>query len=82
MVFQRHALIISKNTKEQLISRLVDKYGKNFKTPLARDLGVDVSTVRRIFNTDRQITRANFIAINCILEYNQQSDPYSTTKRV
>jgi len=36
--------------KTRLIKKLVQVYGDDFKSPLARDLSVNVSTIRRIFN--------------------------------
>ena len=36
--------------KAALEKRLIRSYGEQYKTPLAADLGVDVSTIRRIFN--------------------------------
>ena len=40
--------------KAEVIERLVNHYGENFKTPLARDLRVDVSTIRRLFNSPEE----------------------------
>jgi len=62
-------LILSKNTKQQIISKLVDKYGENYKTPLSRDLGVDVSTVRRWFNTDKGLDKVTEKAILCLIDH-------------
>ena len=62
-------MIISKNTKEQIISRLIEKYGENYKTPLAKALGVNISTVRRMFNSDRELSPVNKKAIMCILDH-------------
>lgn len=62
-------MIISKNTKEQIISKLVNKYGEDFKTPLARALGVNVSTVRRWFNSDKDLDQVTKKAILCILDH-------------
>ncbi len=62
-------MILSKNTKQQMITQLVKKYGKNYKTPLAKSLGVNVSTIRRMFNNDKDLTPSNEIAINCIINH-------------
>jgi len=37
-------------TKQQIIEKSIAAYGHNYKSPLARALGVSVSTVRRWFN--------------------------------
>jgi len=62
-------LILSKNTKEQIISKLIDKYGENYKTPLAKALGVNVSTIRRMFNSDSDLSPVNKRAILCVLDH-------------
>ena len=53
--------------KEKLILKLNRKYGKNFKTPLSKDLGVNVSTVRRWFNSEREIKLDKIKAILRVL---------------
>ena len=63
-------LILSKNTKEQIISKCVDRYGVNFKTPLAKALGVNVSTVRRWFNSDNDLDVVTKKAVMCLLDHN------------
>lgn len=62
-------MILSKNTKEQMIAELIKKYGENYKTPLSKSLGVDVSTIRRMFNSDKELTFVNRKAIFCILNH-------------
>lgn len=57
------------NSKEKITERLIVKYGENFKTPLAKDLGVDVSTVRRLFNCDRELPAISRAAILWILNH-------------
>ena len=57
----------SKNTKTKLIERPEKKYGKNWKTPLSKDLGVHISTVRRVFNQRDGINPVWIVAINSIL---------------
>lgn len=42
--------------KADLEKRLIEVYGEDFKTPLAADLVVDVSTVRRAFNRPRPLS--------------------------
>ena len=54
--------------KEQLKWKLTQKYGANFKTPLANALGVDVSTVRRWFNSYEKISTLQYHAILHVLE--------------
>ena len=53
--------------KEELIKRLQAKYGANFKMPLSKDLGVNVSTVRRMFNQRERINPVWIRAINDVL---------------
>jgi hypothetical protein len=53
--------------KTALVKKLERKYGKNFKTPLSKDLGVHVSTVRRMFNSREEINSVWIVAINGIL---------------
>ena len=36
--------------KKALVEHLEMKYGPNWKTPLSKEIGVDLSTVRRLFN--------------------------------
>jgi len=55
--------------KARLIKKLIKHYGKNWKTPLSKDLGVDVATVRRVFNSDQEISKAWQLAINCIVNH-------------
>lgn len=57
----------SKNSKQQLIDRLILAYGEDFKTPLSRDLGVNVSTIRRIFNQREEIPLVYVLAIDMVL---------------
>ena len=64
-------MILSKNTKQQMIAKLIEKYGKNYKTPLAKALGVNVSTIRRMFNNDKELTPVNKKAILCTLNHDQ-----------
>ena len=60
---------MSKNTKRQLIRKAKSAYGDNFKTALAKDLGVDVSTVRRIFNRKGgEIPALYVVAINKVCD--------------
>lgn len=59
---------LSKNTKEQLISRCVERWGQDFKTPLAKALEVDVSTVRRMFNQRNTVKKRDLLAINSVLD--------------
>lgn len=58
----------SRNTKASITERLVARYGEDFKSPLARDLGVNVSTVRRLFNERESIPLVYVLAIENILE--------------
>jgi methylphosphotriester-DNA--protein-cysteine methyltransferase len=67
MECQRRWLDSSKNTKVKLIKRLEKKYGKNWKTPLAKDMGVDLSTVRRAFNQRDKLSPVWVKAIEQIL---------------
>ena len=53
--------------KKKLISVLKNKYGDAFCPPLARDLEVNVTTVRRIFQRDK-IPKVYCLAISKILE--------------
>ena len=62
-------LTSQRNTKKQIISNLIEKYGKNYKTPLSIALGVNVSTIRRMFNNDKELSPANKKAILCILNH-------------
>lgn len=62
-------MILSKNTKQQIISKLIHKYGENYKTPLAKALGVDVSTVRRWFNSDKELDRITKKAVLCVADH-------------
>lgn len=64
---------LSKNTKTKLIERLEKKYGKNWKTPLSKDLGVHISTVRRVFNQRDGINPVWIVAINSILNDSKDS---------
>lgn len=57
----------SKNLKEQLIERLEAFYGKDFKTPLAKDLQVNLSTIRRIFNQREEIPLVYIHAIESVI---------------
>ncbi len=56
-------MILLRLSKKALIKQLISVYGRNFKTKLATELGVDVSTVRRIFNTKDEIPRVYYFAI-------------------
>jgi hypothetical protein len=53
--------------KAEVIERLVNRYGENFKTPLARDLRVDVSTIRRLFNSPEELPFLYEKAIEALL---------------
>lgn len=66
-------MILSKNTKDQMIVELIKKYGKNYKTPLAKDLRLNVSTVRRMFNNDKELRLVNEQAILRILSRDQNN---------
>lgn len=59
---------MSKNTKSHLIKKLTCKYGENFKSPLSRDLGVNVSTIKRIFNTNKDVPIVYEYAILYIIQ--------------
>lgn len=67
MDFQRLVLTLSKITKKKLTNLLIDKYGKNYKTPLAKALGVNVSTVRRKFNSDKELLERDVLAIMSVI---------------
>lgn len=54
-------------SKQQIIDQLKSHYGDDFKSPLARDLAVNVSTVRRIFNQKEEIPLVYERAIQSIL---------------
>lgn len=58
---------MSLSTKSQIEKKLIIKYGEDFKTPLAKELGVNVSTVRRMFNGPGELSRVNERAILCVL---------------
>lgn len=45
----------SSNTKTSLIKRLETVYGAHYKSPLARALEVNVSTIRRLFNSSKPL---------------------------
>jgi len=57
----------SANTKTKLIKRLEKKYGQDWKTPLSKDLGVHVSTVRRMFNSRDEVSPVWIRAISDVL---------------
>ena len=59
---------ISSDTKKKLIEQLESIYGRNYKTPLAKALGVNVSTVRRLFNEKEEIPKSYLLAIQAIIE--------------
>lgn len=61
-------LTLSSNTKKRLIKRLINHYGENFKTPLSKDLDVDVTTIRRIFNQREEIPIVYQKAIDKLLD--------------
>lgn len=71
--FQRLVLILSRNTKENLTNRLKSVYGEDFKSPLARELGVNVSTIRRIFNQKDDIPLVYKMAIEGLLSKKKQA---------
>lgn len=71
MVFRSPVLNSSRNTKASIIERLVARYGEDFKSPLARDLGVHVSTVRRIFNQRDDLPLVYVLAIEKLLSEGQ-----------
>jgi energy-converting hydrogenase A subunit M len=56
-------------SKKEVEKKLVERYGQNYKTPLAKALGVDVSTVRRMFNNDKELSSVNERAILCVLNH-------------
>lgn len=60
----------SSNTKKEIIDRLIERYGEEFKSPLARDLNVNVSTVRRIFNQKHDLPMVYEMAIEGLLSRN------------
>ncbi len=41
--------------KCKIVNALIKHYGNNWKTPLTKDLGVNRSTIRRIFNQREDI---------------------------
>jgi hypothetical protein len=53
--------------KAKLVSRLEKRYGRNWKTPLSKDLGVHLSTVKRMFNQREEIPPVWILAINNVL---------------
>lgn len=55
------------STKDQLVARLEKHYGTNWKTPLAKDLGVGLSSVRRVFNGEQEVSRVWQLAIGYVL---------------
>jgi methylphosphotriester-DNA--protein-cysteine methyltransferase len=65
----------SANTKTKLIKRLEKKYGKNWKTPLSKDLGVHLSTVKRMFNQRTEINPVWVRAINQIINDRLNQSP-------
>lgn len=68
MVFQR--LVLSLSSKQKLIKQLEEKYGEDFKTPLANDLGVNISTIRRLFNQRDEIPLVYVYAIEALIGSN------------
>lgn len=65
---------LSESLKSKMVENLIEVYGRDFKTPLSVDLGVDVSTVRRLFNQRSEIPKRYLIAINKIIgERNNES---------
>lgn len=67
MDFRSPVLIISENQKNKLIDELVEYYGPGFKSPLARDLHVNLSTVKRIFNQRDGVPLLYYFAIKWLL---------------
>jgi len=61
-------LTSSSCVKKRLVERLKARYGDDFKSPLARDLKVNVSTIRRIFNQREGMPYVYEIAIEKLLE--------------
>lgn len=57
----------NKQRDTELKQKLVNFYGADFKSPLARDLKVNVSTVRRIFNQREEIPEVYRRAIENII---------------
>ena len=58
----------SKSTKGKLVSQLTLRYGADYKSALARDLKVNVSTIRRLFNQRDELPLIYVKAIEKILE--------------
>lgn len=58
--------------KQRIIKRLIEKYGEKYKTPLSKDLGVNISTVRRMFNEDKPLSSVNKRAILCVLDHDSK----------
>jgi len=56
-------------SKEEVIKKCIERYGENYKTPLAKALGVNLSTVRRMFNNEKDLSPVNQRAILCILDH-------------
>lgn len=54
------------HTKDKVIKSLVNHYGKNWKTPLAKELCVNVSTIKRIFNQREEVPIVYQMAIKWI----------------
>lgn len=44
-----------RETRQQIIDALIKHYGSQWKTPLSKDLGVNISTIKRIFNQREEI---------------------------
>lgn len=53
--------------KDELVEKLEKHYGENWKTPLSKDLGVNVSTIRRVFNQRDDIPLVYLYAIEKLL---------------
>ena len=44
-----------RETRQNIIGALIKHYGENWKTPLSKDLEVNISTIKRIFNQREEI---------------------------
>lgn len=56
-----------RETRLKIVDALIKHYGENWKTPLSKDLGVNLSTIRRIFNQKEEIPIVYQKAIESIL---------------
>ena len=60
-----------RETRQKIIKALIKHYGENWKTPLSKDLGVNLSTIRRIFNQREEIPIVYQRAIERITDGNK-----------